>query len=224
MRMLLGFFGWGRSPATLSQRDWDRFIREQRAGRVRRSGRPVSDRTVEYDLNLLIAIFNWASKSRDERGRLLLDANPLRGLKTRREKIPTRMVLDEDEHQALFRASREMEWRVHVALVLAHETGHRIGAIRQLLWPDFDLEAGVGRWRAGAREDRSSNRMRNDMKPSAQQAHAWQNRQTHRATTPVSTTGSTTSPARAGLTPAARISDAPVLARPRFGRLHAPRA
>ena len=60
--------------ATLSQRDWDRFIRARRAGGVGPSGKPVSDRTVEYDLRLVIAIFTWAGKSRDERGRLLLDA------------------------------------------------------------------------------------------------------------------------------------------------------
>ena len=41
-----------------------------------------------------------------------------------------------------------MDWRFHVALVLAHETGHRIGAIRQLRCSDVDLEGGVVRWRA----------------------------------------------------------------------------
>ena len=108
----------------------------------------MSDRTVEYDLKFLIAVFNWASKSRDEQGRLLLEANPLRGLKTPREKNPTRVVLSEDEYQALFRVSRSVDWRFHVALVLAHETGHRIGAIRQLRLSDIDLEAGMVRWRA----------------------------------------------------------------------------
>ena len=32
--MFLRFFGRDRRPETLSQRDWDRFIRERRAGRV----------------------------------------------------------------------------------------------------------------------------------------------------------------------------------------------
>jgi integrase len=32
--------------------------------------------------------------------------------------------------------------------VLAHETGHRIGAIRQLRWSDSDLEKATVRWRA----------------------------------------------------------------------------
>ena len=148
MRMFLRFFGRNRDPATLSQRDWDRFIRERRAGRIGPSGRPVSDRTVEYDLKFLIAVLNWAAKSRDERGRLLLDSNPLRGLRTPTEKNPTRVVLAEEEYRVLLKVSRKVDWRFHVALVLAHETGHRIGAIRQLRWPDIDFEGGTVRWRA----------------------------------------------------------------------------
>ena len=147
-RMFLGCFGRDRKPATLSQRDWDRFIRARRAGRVGASGSPVSDRTIEYDLKFLIAVFNWAAKSRDEQGRLLLEANPLRGLKTPTEKNPVRVVLSEEEYQALLEVSRPVDWRFRVALVVAHETGHRIGAIRQLRWSDIDMEGGVVRWRA----------------------------------------------------------------------------
>ncbi len=147
-RMFLGFFGRGRKPSTLSRRDWDRFIRARRAGKVGASGKPVSDATIEHDLKFLIAVFNWAAKSKDEEGRLLLGSNPLKGLKTPTEKNPTRVVLSEEEYQALLGVSREVDWRFHVALVLAHETGHRIGAIRHLRWPDIDLEARAIRWRA----------------------------------------------------------------------------
>ncbi len=35
-----------------------------------------------------------------------------------------------------------------LALILAHETGHRIGSIRQLRWSDVDFEHGKIRWRA----------------------------------------------------------------------------
>ncbi len=147
-RMFLQFFGWDRKPSTLSQRDWDRFIRSRRAGRVGPSGKPVSDATLEHDLKFLIAVFNWAARSKDERGRLLLDRNPLKGLKMPAEKNPRRVVLSEEEYQALLGVSRRVDWRFHVALVLAHETGHRIGAIRHLRWSDIDLEGGVIRWRA----------------------------------------------------------------------------
>ena len=148
MKMFLRFFGRYRRPQTLSRRDWDRFIRARGAGKIGPSGRPVSDRTIECDLKFLIAVFNWAAKSRDEAGRLLLGSNPLKGLKTPTEKNPVRVVLREEEYRALLAVSRKMDWRFHVALVLGHETGHRIGAIRKLRWPDIDLEGGVVRWRA----------------------------------------------------------------------------
>ncbi len=148
MRMFLRFFGKDRDPATLSQRDWDRFIRARRTGKVGPSGKPVSDRTVECDLRFLIAVLNWAAKSRDEQGRLLLDSNPLRGLKTPKEKNPTRVVLSEEEYQAMLGISRQVDWRFRVAFVLAHETGHRIGAIRNLRWRDIDFEGREVRWRA----------------------------------------------------------------------------
>ncbi len=148
MRMFLDFFGRERDPATLSQRDWDRFIRERRAGRIGPSGKPVSNRTIELDLKFLIAVLNWAARSRDDRGRLLLDRNPLKGLKKPTEKNPTRVVLAEEEYRALLEVSGRMDWRFHVALVLAHETGHRIGAIRHLRWLDIDFEGRTILWRA----------------------------------------------------------------------------
>ena len=146
--MFLRFFGRNRDPATLSQRDWDRFIRARRAGRVGLSGQPVRNRTIEWDLTFLMAVLNWAARSRDEQGRLLLDRNPLKGLKKPKEKNTTRVVLSEKEYQALLQVSQEVDWRFHLALVLAHETGHRIGAIRQLRWSDIDIEGRTIRWRA----------------------------------------------------------------------------
>ena len=146
-KMFLKFLGRARPAATLSQRDWDRFIRVRRSGKVGPSGKPVSDRTIEYDLKFLLAVLNWAGKSRDEEGRLLLESNPLRGLKLPKEKNPNRVMLTEAEYEALLRVSLEVDWRLRVALVLAHETGHRIGAIRQLRWSDVDIEGRTIRWR-----------------------------------------------------------------------------
>ena len=45
-------------------------------------------------------------------------------------------------------------YRVLEVLVLAHETGHRIGAIRQLRWSDIRWSAGVIRWRGGQDKSR----------------------------------------------------------------------
>ena len=147
-RTFLKFFGNDRKPETLSQRDWDRFIRARRTGRVGPSGKPVSNRMVECDLRFLMTVLNWAVRSRDELGHPLLGSNPLKGLRMPMSKNPTRVVLEEEEYQAMLRVSRQVDWRFHIALVLAHETGHRIGAIRKLTWADIDLERGVVRWRA----------------------------------------------------------------------------
>ena len=148
MTMFLKLYGRNRDPATLSQRDWDRFILARRAGKIGPSGKPVSDRMIECDLRFLIAVFNWAAKSRDEQGRPLLVSNPFRGLRIPTEKNPTRVVLSEEEYQALLKVSEEVDWRFRVALVLTHETGHRIGAVRQLRWTDFDFDGRTIRWRA----------------------------------------------------------------------------
>ena len=146
--MFRRFFGRDRDPATLSQRDWDRFIRARRAGRVGPSGQPVLNRTIEWDLTFLMAVLNWAARSRDDQGRLLLDRNPLKGFRKPTAKNPTRVLLTEEEYRAMLRVSRQVNWRFHVALALAHETGHRIGAIRQLRWSDIDFEGRTIRWRA----------------------------------------------------------------------------
>ena len=112
------------------------------------SGKPAAARTIVCDLKVLLAILNWAAKSRDERGRLLLDSNPLRGLRVPKVKNPTRVVLSDGEYEALLKVSRQVGWRFRVALVLAHESGHRIGAIRKLRWSDVDFEDRTIRWRA----------------------------------------------------------------------------
>ena len=148
MRMFLRFFGGNRNPATLSQIDWDRFIRERRSGRTGHSGKPASNTTIAGHLSFLISVLNWATRSRDEQGRLFLQSNPLKGLKKPVEKNPKRVLMTGPEYQALLRVPREVDWRFHVALVLAHETGHRIGAIRQLRWSDIDFEGGSIFWRA----------------------------------------------------------------------------
>jgi len=147
MKMFLRFFGKRRKAATLSQRDWDRFIRARRAGTTGGNRQPAGDRTIQCDLKFLLAVLNWAARSRDEEGRLLLESNPLRGLKAPSEKNPLRVILTQAEYEALLRVADEVDWRFRVALVLAHETGHRIGAICQLRWSDIDLDTNSIRWR-----------------------------------------------------------------------------
>jgi integrase len=149
--MFASYFGVQRVASTLSLRNWELFIRDRRAGRIGPGEQPwqsVSDRTIERDLRFILAVFNWATMAGDGRGGVLLERNPFKGLKVPKEKNPRRVTLSSDEYQLMLRVSMDVDWRFHVALVLAHETGHRIGAIRQLKWSDIDLEQRRIRWRA----------------------------------------------------------------------------
>ena len=78
----------------------------------------------------------------------MLDHNPLKGLGVPKMKNPVRVVLSDEEYETLLKVARRMDWRFRVALVLAHETGHRIGAIRKLRWSDIDFEDRTILWRA----------------------------------------------------------------------------
>jgi integrase len=148
--MFLRFFGSERIPSTLSLRDWDRFIRDRRDGRIgpgKAPWRPVGNRTVQKDLSFFRSVLRWATMAGDGLGGVLLERDPLRGYPLPKEKNPRRVSLTDEEYQALLKIALDLDWRFHVALVLAHETGHRIGAIRQLLWSDVDLENQLLRWR-----------------------------------------------------------------------------
>ena len=116
------------------------------SGEVGRSQEPAAVRTIEPDLGFLLAILSWASAARDEESNRLVKSNHLNGLKTPTENNPARANLTHAEYEALLRVSLGVEWRFRGVLVLTHETGHR-SAIRQLRWPDVDLDGGtVPRW------------------------------------------------------------------------------
>jgi integrase len=149
-RVFTEFFGGGKKAATLNIRDWDDFIVARRAGKIgpnRHRLRPVRDRQIEYDLKFLLAVLNWATKAQAE-GEPLLDHNPLKGLMLPREQSPRRPQIEHEQYLRLLQVAPSVDWRFEVALVLAHETGHRIGAIRLLRWSDIDLERAVVVWRA----------------------------------------------------------------------------
>ncbi len=150
-KMFKNYFGPDRVAETLSRRDFDRFKRERGDGKIGPGPapwKPVKARTVQKDLSYLSSVLNWATMAGDGEGGVLLDRNPMKGYALPKEKNPRRVGLAAEEYQALLRISKEFDWRFHVALVLAHETGHRIGAIRQLTWGDVDLEGETLRWRA----------------------------------------------------------------------------
>jgi integrase len=146
--MFLSFFGSESKAKTLSRLDWDRFVRERREGRVGPSGRKVSNRTIEYDLKWLRAVFNWATMVGDGNGGVLLERNPLTGLPLPKETSPRRPIMTQERYEAMLRVAEGIDWRFKLALVLANETGNRIGAIRQLRSSDIDLKRGLVHWRA----------------------------------------------------------------------------
>jgi integrase len=151
MRFFLSCFGLDRKAATLDRRDWDGYIAWRRRGGDRRDGRvkgrPVRSRVVEYDLRFLHAVLNWAVTVRDAAGGFLLDRNPLKGMPWPKGESLVRPVLTDGQYEALLRSAEQESPLCGLALVLAHETGHRIGAIRLLRWSDVDLVRRVIRWR-----------------------------------------------------------------------------
>jgi integrase len=54
------------------------------------------------------------------------------------------------DYSAMLAVAEAVDPRFKTALILAHETGHRIGAVRQLRWEDISAEQHAVRWRAEA--------------------------------------------------------------------------
>jgi integrase len=46
----------------------------------------------------------------------------------------------------MLQVAEGMDWRFKLALILAHETGHRISALCKLKWNDIDFQAGEITW------------------------------------------------------------------------------
>ena len=147
--MFVRYFGVTCQAAALSRRDWDRFVVARRRGitfprGVNHADKKVRDRVIAYDLRFLLAVLNWATVAGDGRSGVLVDRNPLKGLPLPREESPRRPVVVAEQYTKLRHAARARGPEVEALLVLAHETGHRIGAIRQLLWSDLTLRADAG--------------------------------------------------------------------------------
>src|SRR5260370_29049932 len=132
-------------------RGWDRFIEwrgrcgDKRGGQVR--GSPVRNRRINYDLEFLRAVLNWAAAARDEQGEPLLGRNPLKGMPRPRDDEPRRPLLADEQYETMLRVSRTVSPLFDLALVLARETGHRLGAVISLRWSDIDFERGLVPWR-----------------------------------------------------------------------------
>lgn len=144
-------FGAERDPLGLSRRDWDKFIRERKRGTLRPKGRRaglVGGRQIQYDLKTLLAVLNWATTVTDDRGDPLLVRNPLKGMPMPSAVSPRRPRLADDQYRAMVGKAFDVHPLFRLALVLAHETGHRLGSILGLRWSDVNLERRTIQWRA----------------------------------------------------------------------------
>ena len=61
---------------------------------------------------------------------------------------PVRPVLTDEAYRAMLLIAQVVGPEFALALVLARETGHRIGAISALRWSDVDLEGQLAVWRS----------------------------------------------------------------------------
>jgi integrase len=102
---------------------------------------------ITQNLKTISAVLNWATMAGDGQSGYLLERNPFKGLPFPKEVSPRRPMLSEEHYQALLKASGEVGPQFELALILAHETGHRIGSIRLLRWSDVDWEKNTIRWR-----------------------------------------------------------------------------
>lgn len=150
--MFLRYYGPQMKAKDLNRRHWDRFITARRRGEIAprhaRGMRAVGERVIAYDLTWLRGVLTWATVSgADGCEGVLLERNPLRGLPMPRNENPKRTALTEAQYRAMLAVSDEVGAAFRLALVVAHETGHRIGSIRQLRWSDVDFEADSIHWR-----------------------------------------------------------------------------
>lgn len=158
--MFRRYFGSKGKVSALSIVDWNRFIRDRQEGRIRTrltSDEPVGPRQIQYDLKHLRAVLHWATLSRVD-GAPLLERNPLAGLPLPKETNPKRPVMSQQYYQRLLDVAQVVDRRFHLALVLAHETGHRIQSVRCLRWQDVDLHTALIVWPAEYDKQRKEHR------------------------------------------------------------------
>lgn len=90
-------------------------------------------------------------------------------------------MVSQEQYEVRRSVAHDVDWRFDAALTLAHETGHRIGAIRKLRWSDVDLERGIVRRRQIQRQDRhgardTAHRGRRGGPGTGQEAQSWNRR------------------------------------------------
>lgn len=143
-KLILEVLGGARRVADLTHRDAHRFLTERkRRGDLRKGAtRPLRARALGYDIRFFKAVLTWGVNAG------LLIRSPLAGFTPPTEASPRRPVVTAPEYQRLLAVADSIHPTYHTALILAHETGHRIGAVRHLQWADIDWGRGIVKWQA----------------------------------------------------------------------------
>src|SRR5260370_12017469 len=152
LHRVVAFLGRTRNVQSLSESDVRGYALARRRGDgaiIRtRPGRPIRNRTVEADLEMLRRALNWATRERTPSGRRLVPENPLIGVKLPAESNPRRPVLTHDAFQRLLKVAGRVHRLLKMALIVAEGTGRRLSAWRNLCWDDVDFQCGTIHWRA----------------------------------------------------------------------------
>ena len=167
-RLMTEYFGRGKRADALDVSDFQSFERDRMSGRIfppgKKKGIPVGARTAGRDMEFLKAVLNWGWKLHDSEGRRLMERNPAADITVPSEASPRRPSVSPERYEAMLQIAEGMDWRFKLALILAHETGHRISALCKLKWSDIDFQAGEITW---ARE---KDKVRNEHRVQASEA------------------------------------------------------
>lgn len=157
-RNFLAWWGPLRAVASLDEHEITRYTHARRTGQIVRNGkplRPVRDRAIEEELTILRTILRWAVRRKTTTGARLLAEMPILEWTIPREENPRRPQLPAAAYEALMRCAWGIEPRLWLALVVCHETGHRLNSVRQLRWGDLNTTSATITWRGAAQKNRT---------------------------------------------------------------------
>ena len=108
----------------------------------------------QEELTILRTVLRWAVRRKTATGGRLLTEMPILAWHIPREENPRRPQLADAGYQALSQCAWAIDPRLWLALVVCHETGHRLNSVRQLRWGDIDETARTITWRGAAQKNR----------------------------------------------------------------------
>lgn len=158
-RNFVAWWGALRTVASLDEHEITRYDHARRTGLVIREGHalaPVRARSIEEELTILRTVLRWAVRRKTATGARLLAEMPILEWNIPREENPRRPQLPPAGYDALSRCAWAIDPRLWLALVVCHETGHRLNSVRQLRWSDIDTTAQTITWRGAAQKNRTA--------------------------------------------------------------------